>query len=65
VLVLIRPVAIVYFVAVAFASRLRRVRMRTIAVYVALALVLPVGWQLRNLHTPAFSPSRPIAESTF
>jgi len=49
-LVLIRPVAILYFVAVALCLVLRRVRARTIAVYVALALVLPVGWQLRNRH---------------
>src|SRR5258706_2962162 len=50
VLVLIRPVAIVYFVVVMICLVLRRVRLRTIAVYVALALVLPAGWQLRNFH---------------
>jgi hypothetical protein len=50
VLVLIRPVAIAYFVVVALCLLLRRVRLRTIAIYVALALVLPVGWGLRNLH---------------
>ena len=50
VLVLIRPVAIVYFVAVALCLALRRVGARTIAVYVALALLLPIGWGLRNLH---------------
>jgi hypothetical protein len=49
-LVLIRPVAIVYFVVVAICLALRRVRTRTIAVYAALALVLPLGWGLRNLH---------------
>jgi hypothetical protein len=49
-LVLIRPVAILYFVVVMICLALRRVRLRTIAVYVALALVLPLGWQLRNLH---------------
>jgi hypothetical protein len=49
-LVLIRPVAIVYFIVVMLCLALRRVRMRTIAVYAALALVLPVSWQLRNLH---------------
>jgi hypothetical protein len=49
-LVLIRPVAIVYFVVVAICLALRRVRVRTIAVYAALALVLPLGWGLRNLH---------------
>ncbi len=50
VLVLIRPVAIIYFVAVALCLGLQRVRLRTIAVYVALALLLPLGWELRNLH---------------
>ncbi|MDP9362394.1 MAG: hypothetical protein M3P29_13215, partial [Acidobacteriota bacterium] len=49
-LVLIRPVAIAYFVAVALCIALRRARARTIAAYVVLALVLPVGWGLRNLH---------------
>jgi hypothetical protein len=50
VLVLIRPVAIAYFVVVALCLALRRVPFRTIAIYVALALVLPIGWGLRNLH---------------
>jgi hypothetical protein len=50
VLVLIRPVAIAYFVVVALCLLLRRVRLRTIAIYAALALVLPFGWGLRNLH---------------
>ncbi|MEA2415875.1 MAG: hypothetical protein QOI58_2532 [Thermoanaerobaculia bacterium] len=50
VLVLIRPVAIAYFVVVTLCLLLRRVRLRTIAIYVALALLLPVGWGLRNLH---------------
>ncbi|HXH41072.1 MAG TPA: hypothetical protein VNN08_20765 [Thermoanaerobaculia bacterium] len=50
VLVLIRPVAIAYFVVVAICLLLRRVRARTIAVYALLALVLPLGWGLRNLH---------------
>jgi 4-amino-4-deoxy-L-arabinose transferase-like glycosyltransferase len=49
-LVLIRPVAIVYFIVVMLCLALRRVRMRTIAVYAALALALPLSWQLRNLH---------------
>ena len=49
-LVLIRPVAIVYFLVVMLCLALRRMRMRTIAVYAALALVLPLSWQLRNLH---------------
>jgi hypothetical protein len=49
-LVLIRPVAILYFLVVAVCLLLQRVRLRSIAVYVALALILPVGWQFRNLH---------------
>jgi hypothetical protein len=50
VLVLIRPVAIVYFVALALCLGLRRVGARTIAIFVATALILPLGWGLRNLH---------------
>jgi hypothetical protein len=50
VLVLIRPAAIAYFVVVACCLLLRRVQLRTIAIYIALALVLPIGWGLRNLH---------------
>src|SRR4051812_7984451 len=49
-LVLIRPVAIAYFVVVALCLALRRVRLRTIVIYIALALVFPIGWGLRNLH---------------
>ncbi len=49
-LVLIRPVAILWFVAVALCLLVGRVRVRTIALYVALALVLPLAWGLRNLH---------------
>jgi hypothetical protein len=50
VLVLIRPVAIAYFLVAALCLMLRRVRLRTIAIYVALSLLLPIGWGLRNLH---------------
>jgi hypothetical protein len=50
VLVLIRPVAVVYFIVVALCLALNRVRARTIAAYIALALVIPIGWELRNLH---------------
>ena len=49
-LVLIRPAGIAYFVVVAICLALRRVRARTIVAYVVLALALPVGWGLRNLH---------------
>jgi hypothetical protein len=60
VLVLIRPVAIAYFVVVALCLLLRRVRMRTIAIYVALALLLPVGWGVRNLHHTGVFTISPI-----
>jgi hypothetical protein len=48
--VLSRPVAIAYLVVVALCLLLRRIPLRTIAMYVALALALPIGWGLRNLH---------------
>jgi hypothetical protein len=60
VLVLIRPVAIAYFVVVAVCLALQRVRLRTIAIYAALALVLPVGWGLRNLHHTGVFTISPI-----
>jgi hypothetical protein len=47
-LVLIRPVAIVYWVVVAAYLLLRRVRTRQVVVYILLALALPLGWALRN-----------------
>jgi hypothetical protein len=50
VLVLIRPVAIAYFLVIAICLALRRVRLRTIAIYIGLAMLLPLGWGLRNLH---------------
>ena len=50
ILVLIRPVAIVYFAVAVLCLALRRVRVRAIVLYVTLALILPIGWQLRNLH---------------
>ncbi len=49
VLVLIRPVAIAYFVVVAAYMLLRRVRVRAVVVYALLAVALPFGWALRNL----------------
>jgi hypothetical protein len=48
VLVLIRPVAIVYFVVVAAYMLLRRARVREVVVYALLAMALPFGWALRN-----------------
>jgi hypothetical protein len=57
-LVLIRPVAIVYFVVLAAYFLLRRVRVREVVIYVALALVLPFGWALRNFaRTGVFTVS--------
>lgn len=48
VLVLIRPVAIAYFLVVAVYLLIRRVRAREVVVYALLALALPFGWALRN-----------------
>ena len=47
-LVLIRPVAIAYFVVVAAYMLLRRVHVRQVVIYVLLAVALPFGWALRN-----------------
>jgi 4-amino-4-deoxy-L-arabinose transferase-like glycosyltransferase len=47
-LVLIRPVAIVYFLVVAAYMLLRRARPRQVVIYALLAVVLPVGWSARN-----------------
>jgi hypothetical protein len=47
-LVLIRPVAIAYFIVVAAYLLLRRVRVREVVVYALLAVALPFGWALRN-----------------
>ncbi len=57
-LVLIRPVAIVYFIVVAAYLVLRRVRAREVAVYALLAIALPFGWALRNFaRTGVFTVS--------
>jgi 4-amino-4-deoxy-L-arabinose transferase-like glycosyltransferase len=48
-LVLVRPVAIAYFIIVAAYLLLRRVRVRHVVIYVLLAVALPFGWALRNL----------------
>ena len=47
-LVLIRPVAIAYFVVIALWLAYVRVRMRAIAAFVVAALVLPLAWATRN-----------------
>lgn len=48
VLVLIRPVAIVWFVPLALFFILRRIAWRRVAAFCALALVLPLAWASRN-----------------
>lgn len=48
ILVLTRPVAIAYFVVVAIVFALARVPRRTIAIFVAAALALPLAWAWRN-----------------
>ena len=48
ILVLTRPVAIAYFVVVAVVFALVRVSRRTIAIFVAAALALPLAWAWRN-----------------
>ena len=58
VLVLIRPVAVVYFVVVAAYMLLRRARVRDVIVYALLAVALPCGWAVRNFaHTGVFTVS--------
>jgi hypothetical protein len=60
VLVLIRPVAIVYFVVVAAYMLLRRVRVRVrdVVIYALLAVALPFGWAVRNrVRTGVFTVS--------
>ncbi len=48
VLVLIRPIALFYCVALAFYFLLRRVPKRQLLIFVAMSLVLPGAWALRN-----------------
>jgi 4-amino-4-deoxy-L-arabinose transferase-like glycosyltransferase len=48
VLVLIRPIALFYCVALAFYFLLRRVPKRQMLIFVAMSLVLPGAWALRN-----------------
>lgn len=49
-LVLMRPIAIAYFVVLAIFLAVRRVSARQIAIFVAIALLLPVGWAARNAY---------------
>jgi len=48
VMVLLRPIAILFFVAMAVFYVLQRVPMRQIIAYAAVAVVLPVAWAARN-----------------
>ncbi len=57
-LVLIRPIALFYFVVLAFYFLLRRVPKRQLLVFVAVALALPGAWALRNrVRTGVFTIS--------
>ncbi|HWS72499.1 MAG TPA: glycosyltransferase family 39 protein, partial [Thermoanaerobaculia bacterium] len=49
-LVLVRPVAILYFAALAVAFAIERVGWKRIAAFVAIALALPLAWAARNAH---------------
>jgi hypothetical protein len=58
ILVLVRPVALFYFIALAFFFVLQRIPVRQIVIFVAVALVLPVGWVVRNrVQTGVFTLS--------
>lgn len=50
VLVLVRPVAVAYFLVLAGIFVWRKLAWRTVLAFVIAALVLPIGWGLRNLH---------------
>jgi 4-amino-4-deoxy-L-arabinose transferase-like glycosyltransferase len=55
-LVLIRPVAIAYFVVLAVFFVLRRMAWKEIAIFVCVSLVLPIAWAARNaFHTGVFT----------
>ena len=49
-LVLVRPVAILYFAALAFAFAIERIGWKRIAAFIAIALALPLAWAARNAH---------------
>lgn len=49
-LVLVRPVAIVYFAALAVAFAIERIGWKRIAAFAAIALALPLAWAARNAH---------------
>ena len=58
VMVLVRPIALFFFVPLAIVWAIRRVPMRQLAAYVAIALALPLGWAVRNkVRTGVFTVS--------
>ncbi len=57
-LVLLRPIAIVWFAALAIFFAIRRVSARKIVAFGVAALILPAGWAARNeYHTGVFTVS--------
>jgi len=55
-LVLIRPVAIAYFVVLAAFFVWQRIRWQQVATFVCISLVLPIAWAARNaFHTGVFT----------
>ena len=58
VLVLIRPIALFFFVFLAFYFVVQRVKLRQIAIFVAVSLALPAAWAVRNrVHTGVYTIS--------
>ncbi|HYS55402.1 MAG TPA: hypothetical protein VER58_16715 [Thermoanaerobaculia bacterium] len=58
VLVLIRPIALLYFIALAVFFMVRRLPMRRVALFVVMALLLPTAWAIRNrVRTGVFTVS--------
>jgi len=58
VLVLVRPIALFFFAAIAVVLAIWRVSARQMASYVILALLLPIGWAARNkVQTGVFTVS--------
>ena len=58
VLVLIRPIALLYFVALAFYFLLQRIPKRQLLIFAAVALAVPGAWALRNgVRTGVFTVS--------
>jgi hypothetical protein len=58
VLVLTRPIAVFYFIALALFLAVRRVPVRQLLLFVAMALLLPLGWAARNrVHAGVFTIS--------